>query len=43
MPQEYKYNAHELRGLYLFVAWVRDGSPLAGNATVPRSFFNKTV
>ena len=39
MPREYKYNAHDLRGLYLFVAWVRDGSPLAGNATVPRSFF----
>ena len=40
--QEYKYDARVLRGLYLFVVRVRDGSPLADNVAVPRFFCKKS-
>ena len=45
VQQEYKYYAHALRGLYLFVVRVLDGSPLADDVAVPRSFFvrNQTI
>ena|GEM_PF-1480828 len=43
--QEFKYDACALRGLYLFVVRVLDGSPLADDVAVPRSFFvrNQTI